>query len=559
MKRPNLAGSGWWPALHQHLPRPSHSPHPYRAARGRLVVVNLMVVAGILALMAVAVYAWEVHATDQQVNDQLHERAAHAIVEASSTDGRLDSHPGTSTGADRADGSNSAAEQYEPMSPDVFTVIVSRAGVVTFDPGNVRSLGLPDAAALQPVLIGRQSSTLVTLGDDQNAFRLYSTPIRQHGQIVGALQVGMSLAARYRQLHDLLLILAAVGSGVLVVTAAASFYLAGRALQPMRDAYERQRRFAAAASHELRTPLAILRSEAELVARGLQRLVGSAEPIASTAHALPLLSVGHRSATMEASANKAGEVVGRSSQLSESGGRAALVTDGLAARLGEDMQEIVAEVDYMARLVDDLLLLARDETAPGQFVKHDVDLVAVASEALAKLAPIAHTSGLTLRIEQNAEGADNVPGVLDTLVIHGDRDRLKQLMLILLDNAIRYTPEGGTVEITVHQVRERHLVPRHLPGHGDQAVLSVRDSGVGIAPEDLPHLFEPFYRAKSTRAGGSWAGKNGTGGNSLVGKTEGAGLGLAVARWIVHAHGGTITVASVPGQGAIFTVFLPLG
>lgn len=534
-------------------------PHPYRAARARLVAVNLLVVAGILALMAVAVYAWEVHATDQQVNDQLHERAAHAIIEASSTDGRLDAQPATSTGADRADGSSIAAEQYEPMSPDVFTVIVNRAGVVTFDPGNVRSLGLPDAAALQPVLTGRQSSTLVTLGDDQAAYRLYSAPIHQHGQLVGALQVGMSLAARYRQLHDLLLILAAVGSGVLLVTAAASFYLAGRALQPMRDAYERQRRFAAAASHELRTPLAILRSEAELVARGLQRLVG---PITPSLHTSPLLAAGRRSATVDASTAEAVEMVSRGSQTTPSGGRTALVTDGLAARLGEDMREIVAEVDYMARLVDDLLLLARDETTQGQFVRHDVDLVAVASEALAKLAPIARANGLTLRLEQGAEQAGDMPGVLDTLVIHGDRDRLKQLMLILLDNAIRYTPDGGTVEIAVQQVRERHLVPRHfsrhVPGHSDLAMLSVRDSGIGIAPEDLPHLFEPFYRAKSARAGGSTVGKISNEGNNLAGKTEGAGLGLAVARWIVHAHGGTIDVTSVPSQGATFTVFLPL-
>lgn len=520
-------------------------PHPYRAALGRLVAVNLLVVAGILALMAIAVYAWEIHATDQQVNDQLRERAARIVLEEGSAGVGL-APTNSAAGTDRRETNDRTSEQYEPTSPDVFTVVVNTSGVVTADPGNVRSLGLPDAAALLPVLSGRQPSTLVTLGDDQNAYRLYSTPLRQHGQIIGALQVGMSLAARQRQLHDLLLILAAVGAGVLVITAAASFYLAGRALLPMRVAYERQRRFAAAASHELRTPLAIVRSEAELVARGLLRLAGSA---ASAGQSAAVIAAGQQSAATDVP-NEGAESARHSAQSSANGG-GSVGTGELAVRLGEDVQEIVAEVDYMARLVDDLLLLARDEATPGQFVRRDVDLAAITSEALAKLAPIAQAHGLTLGSgRETSEASDTAPA---SLVVHGDRDRLKQLVLILVDNAIRYTPAGGTIEITVQRAHERHLVARHLPRHGDLAVLSVRDTGVGIEQKDLPHLFEPFYRAKSARTGSSAGG-----GGDIAGKPEGAGLGLAVARWIVHAHGGTITAMSEPGQGSTFTMSLPL-
>lgn len=523
--------------------------HPYHAARGRLVVVNLLVVAGILALMAIAVYAWEVHATDQQVNDQLYERAARVVVEEGNTAFGVSATPAPAPGTDGREGNDPASEQYEPSSPDVFVVVVSRQGVVTFDPGNVRALGLPDAAALQPVLSGRQASTLVTLGDDQHSYRLYSTPIRQKGKIVGALQVGMSLAARHRQLHDLLVILAAVGGGVLVITSAASFYLAGRALQPMRVAYERQRRFAAAASHELRTPLAIVRSEAELVARGLRRLSAAAAhlPVSATAageDAVP-------STAKPASSTARVSSIARSSQGLDGEQQR---THEIATRLGDDVQEIVSEVDYMARLVDDLLLLARDEAAPGQFLRRDVDLAAVVAEALAKLVPIAHANGLTLLFAQDSPQTSDALDTYDSLVLQGDRDRLKQLILILVDNAIRYTPSGGSIEIAVQRVHERHLVPLPLSHHGDIAVLTVRDTGIGIAPEDFPHLFEPFYRAKSTRTGGASA----TGGRDSARKPEGAGLGLAVARWIVLAHGGTITASSEPGQGATFTVSLPL-
>lgn len=517
--------------------RRSH-PHPYRAARLRLVAVNVLVVAGILALMAVAIYAWEVHATDQQVNDQLYEHAAHGLVESTNGDfGLSASATGATNGYEAGD---PVAEQYEPSSPDVFTVVVNRQGVVTYDPGNVRALGLPDAAALLPVLAGRQASTLVTLGGDRQAYRLYSTPIREHGQVIGALQVGMSLAARHRQLQDLLLILATVGGAMLLITAAASFYLAGRALHPMRVAYERQRWFAAAASHELRTPLAIVRSEAELVARGLQRLLS---PPSASRRVVSVLVESRMGGAADAGAP-------RDEQPSDSAG-----THALAARLVADMREIVAEVDYMARLVDDLLLLARDEAAADRFPRREVDLVAVAGEAVAKLVPLAQANGLTLRTHQDAndsadEGSSAVPA---SLVVCGDRDRLKQLVLVLVDNAIRYTPTGGAIEVTVERARARHRVPHHLLTHDEVAVLKVCDSGVGIAREDLPHLFEPFYRAKAARTGG--VAERGT---IQAEQQQGAGLGLAVARWIVQAHGGTISATSELGQGATFMATFPL-
>jgi signal transduction histidine kinase len=126
-------------------------------------------------------------------------------------------------------------------------------------------------------------------------------------------------------------------------------------------------------------------------------------------------------------------------------------------------------------------------------------------------------------------GLDIKIGEEDQITVLGDADKLKQLLLNLVDNAIQYTPKGG--QITLGLVRE-----------GGWARLTVADTGIGIPPEDLPHVFERFYRvdkARSRSAGG-------------------AGLGLSIASWIAQAHGGYIGVSSEPGRGTTFTVWLPV-
>jgi signal transduction histidine kinase len=143
-------------------------------------------------------------------------------------------------------------------------------------------------------------------------------------------------------------------------------------------------------------------------------------------------------------------------------------------------------------------------------------------------------------------------------LVEGDPDRLRELALILIENAVRYTPRGGAVTVTVRTARGA-VIRGERRGH---VTLTVRDSGVGIAPEDQPHIFEPFYRASSSamrRASASGVGNVGEMGNlSEMDGASGSGLGLALAHWIVEAHGGQISLASAPGKGTTFTVELPL-
>ena len=119
---------------------------------------------------------------------------------------------------------------------------------------------------------------------------------------------------------------------------------------------------------------------------------------------------------------------------------------------------------------------------------------------------------------------------IDQIQVNGDRDRLKQVLLNLVGNAIQYTPQEGNVFLSLGKVAE-------------QARLIIRDTGPGIPSEDLPHIFERFYRAEKSRTRG---------------KATGFGLGLSIANWIVEKHGGRIEVDSKEGQGTTFCIWLPL-
>lgn len=177
---------------------------------------------------------------------------------------------------------------------------------------------------------------------------------------------------------------------------------------------------------------------------------------------------------------------------------------------------IQEEAGRMSDLVEELLDLARLEAGNVKMARERLDLTALVRSSIEARTPQAVAAGVTLR----AEGT-GVPAVI------GDESRLKQVFDNLLDNAIKYTPSGGTVTVSIRQ-------------DGKWVAVAVADTGRGIPREDLPRIFERFYRADKSR-----------------GETVGAGLGLAIVKEIVSAHGGRITVESEEGQGSVFTVFLP--
>ncbi len=223
-----------------------------------------------------------------------------------------------------------------------------------------------------------------------------------------------------------------------------------------------QRRFIADASHELRTPLTSLEGLSEMILIGADR--------------------GDASATQRMA------------------------------------RSIHSELHRMARLVSDLLVLSRlDSAAPISIAR--VDAGQLLDDVAEQMSPLAEARQVHLNVTHD-----------DFIPLKADPDRLKQVILNLVDNALRYTPPDGNVTLSA----------LHDPAAG-MARIQVQDSGPGIPPGDIPHIFDRFYRGDPSRARAS--------GNT--------GLGLAIARAIVQAHGGTIEVRSTPGSGACFTVILP--
>ena len=184
----------------------------------------------------------------------------------------------------------------------------------------------------------------------------------------------------------------------------------------------------------------------------------------------------------------------------------------------ESLNSIKDETDRLTRMVGDLLLLAQADTGRLPLNFKPIELDCLLFDTLKDLKPLAGD-----RIQLKVVDIDQV-------LIKGDMDRIQQVIVNLVSNAIKYTPGKGTVSIT-------------LDKNDDLARLVIADTGPGISKDDLPHIFERFYRAEKSRTRS---------------KSSGFGLGLSIVYWIVNAHGGRIEAESEEGNGTTFTVWLPL-
>lgn len=184
----------------------------------------------------------------------------------------------------------------------------------------------------------------------------------------------------------------------------------------------------------------------------------------------------------------------------------------------DQAEAVAAELDHLTVLVGDLTTLARADEGRANLLLEPLDLGELAEEVVRDMGALADVLGVRLTSE------------IRPARVRGDRARLRQLLVILIDNSLKYASEGGNVRVG-------------CAPDGGRVELSVTDDGVGIAPADQKRIFERFYRADSERT----RSKGGT------------GLGLAIGKWVAEAHGGRIAVESTPGKGTTFRVRLPGG
>jgi heavy metal sensor kinase len=363
------------------------------------------------------------------------------------------------------------------------------------------ALRVPGSSVTQPLQGTPWQGTVLSTGDQE--VRLYSRTLTSAGKPVVVIQVGESLATLHTLLHQLVAALLVVGFLVLAACAAGSYWLAGRSFAPMKRLAETARKIQAGDLHQ-RVPVPPVRDEMQYLAVTLNEMLDSLDESFSRQRRF-VADASHELRTPVAVIRNKAEV--------------ALLRSRSQDEYCTALHSIHAETVRLSYLISDLLALARGDEGQARFEREAVRLDTLVEAVTANAQGLAEERGITLSMQ-----------VPQPVTLIGDEARLIQVLLNLLDNAIRYTNPGGHVHMS-------------LRTSGAAAQLVVRDTGIGIAPEHLPHIFERFYRADPARRR--------TGGSS-------SGLGLSIVAWVVHAHGGAVAVESRVGRGSSFTVTLPL-
>jgi heavy metal sensor kinase len=379
-----------------------------------------------------------------------------------------------------------------------FTRLYHTNGRLAFDNNGVEEEApeLPDA--VDRALQGEKSFSQVVVSE--GPMRIATFPIVHDGQIAGVLQAGVSLENIDDTLRLLRRVLLVLAPAMLLLASGGGWFLAQRALAPI-DRITRTAQRISAENLSGRIALDGPEDEVGRLARTFDAMLARLEAA----------FVRQRQFTADASHELRTPLTAIIGQID-----VAVERPRSADGYRETLLGVREQAQRLARLASDLLFLARADAQPIVQRAEPVDLQTLLPAIVAQVEPLASERGQTITLAAVA------------LVVHGNEDMLIRLILNLLDNAIRYTPPGG--QIAVGCARDR-----------EHTVIRVHDSGPGIAPEHLPQLFERFYRVDRGR-------------NRAQG---GSGLGLAIAQSIAQAHGGSIGVESIVGQGSTFVVYLP--
>lgn len=310
----------------------------------------------------------------------------------------------------------------------------------------------------EKLILPKKLNSLEDVEVDQFSFRYIAGHVdTPFGQMT--VQVIRNVNSEEELLNRLLIIMA-IGCGIGILCAVASgYFLAGKSLIPIKNAWEKQQQFVSDASHELRTPLAVIQAKTDLLFRS----------------------------------------------------PSATIKDKIL-----DVSAISTESRRLSKLVANLLTLARSDSNQIEMKKQTFQLDELLKELTQHYEEIISYQGKSIHLD-----------AAESVKFYADKERIHQLLVILLDNAMKYTNEGEEIWLCCHQT-------------SSSIVVRVKDNGIGISEQDIPKIFDRFYQSDKARTGG-----------------EGMGLGLSIAKWIIEKHHGKIKVESALGEGTMIEIIFP--
>ena len=389
-----------------------------------------------------------------------------------------------------------------------YLIVVDTAGGVLALSEVGRELSAADIERLSSVLdslrLPKASGTL-DLSAPVGTVRYLAVRMAGAGPEVGGVLVATSVSrvafGPAALLRSMLLIAPVILIGAVVV----GHWLAGTSLRPVQGIMDEVEAISDGRSLHRRLPVPIAGDEMARLALTVNGMLSRLEQSFASLHRF----------TADASHELKTPLM-----VLRAGVERALVHPGIPPEILQSLDETLAQINQMSEMVENLLTLARADEGRAPLAVEESDLRELLGDVAETAGMLGESAGISVRAD--------IPDHQVRLPV--DRHRIREMLLNLVTNAIKYTPQGGSVGLGLGE-------------ENGEVVITVRDSGIGIAPGDLPHIFERFWRADPAR--------------SRTGDRPGTGLGLAITKWIAEAHGGSITVQSRPGRGSAFVVRLP--